>query len=97
MAETDYLIVGAGTVGMAFAYTLLAETDAHLTIVDREVAPGRRLNHALVETVSRRDSACDMDADANNGHVCNTVAGVRLCRFHFTMPWFHPTCKSCKR
>ena len=44
--ETDYLIVGAGAVGMAFADTLLAETDAHLTIVDREVAPGGHWNHA---------------------------------------------------
>lgn len=46
MAETDYLIVGAGAVGLAFADTLLAETDAHLTIVDREVAPGGHWNHA---------------------------------------------------
>ena len=46
MAETDYLIVGAGAVGLAFADTLLAETDAHLTIVDREAAPGGHWNHA---------------------------------------------------
>lgn len=32
--------------GMAFADTLLAETGAHLTIVDREVAPGGHWNHA---------------------------------------------------
>jgi hypothetical protein len=44
-AETDYLIVGAGAVGLSFADTLLAETDAHLTIVDREVAPGGHWNH----------------------------------------------------
>ena len=44
-AETDYLIVGPGAVGLAFADTLLAETDAHLTIVDREVAPGGHWNH----------------------------------------------------
>ena len=44
--ETDYLIVGAGAVGMAFADTMLTETDAHLTIVDREAAPGGHWNHA---------------------------------------------------
>lgn len=46
MKETDYLIVGAGAVGMAFADTLLTETGAHLTIVDREAAPGGHWNHA---------------------------------------------------
>ena len=46
MNETDYLIVGAGAVGMAFADTLLTETNAHLTIIDREVAPGGHWNHA---------------------------------------------------
>ena len=46
MTETDYLIIGAGAVGMAFADTLLTETDAHLTIVDREAAPGGHWNHA---------------------------------------------------
>ncbi len=46
MEETDYLIVGAGAVGLAFADTLLAETNAHMTIVDREAAPGGHWNHA---------------------------------------------------
>ena len=46
MTETDYLIIGAGAVGMSFADTLLTETDAHLTIVDREAAPGGHWNHA---------------------------------------------------
>ncbi|MGB6207601.1 NAD(P)-binding protein [Mycobacterium sp.] len=38
--ETDYLVVGAGAVGMAFTDTLVAETDAHVAIVDRGHAPG---------------------------------------------------------
>lgn len=38
--ETDYLIVGAGAAGMAFADALLAHTDATITIVDRRPAPG---------------------------------------------------------
>ncbi len=44
--ETDYLIVGAGAVGLAFADTLLAETDAHITIVDRRGKPGGHWNDA---------------------------------------------------
>ena len=33
--ETDYLIVGSGAMGMAFADTLLVETKADMVIVDR--------------------------------------------------------------
>ncbi len=44
--ETDYLIFGAGAVGLAFADTLLAETNAHITIVDRHGKPGGHWNDA---------------------------------------------------
>ena len=46
MLETDYLIIGSGAVGMAFADTLLTETDAHITIVDRYAKPGGHWNVA---------------------------------------------------
>ena len=38
--STDYLVIGAGANGMAFADTLLSETDASITIVDRNAQPG---------------------------------------------------------
>jgi cation diffusion facilitator CzcD-associated flavoprotein CzcO len=38
--ETDYLVVGAGASGMAFADTLVAHTDAELVLVDRRHQPG---------------------------------------------------------
>lgn len=38
--ESDYLLVGAGGMGMAFADTILTETDASLVIVDRYHQPG---------------------------------------------------------
>lgn len=38
--ETDYLIVGAGAAGLAFADTLLDETDATITLVDRRAEVG---------------------------------------------------------
>jgi hypothetical protein len=44
--NTDYLIIGSGTVGMAFADTLLDESDAHITIVDRHAKPGGHWNDA---------------------------------------------------
>jgi hypothetical protein len=45
-AETDYLIVGAGATGLAFADTLLRESDAHITIVDKHAQPGGHWNDA---------------------------------------------------
>ena len=38
--EADYLIIGAGAVGMAFADTLLSETQATIALVDRRHRPG---------------------------------------------------------
>jgi hypothetical protein len=44
--DVDYLVVGAGAVGMAFADTLLSETDATLAMVDRRHRPGGHWNDA---------------------------------------------------
>jgi len=44
--ETDYLVVGAGAMGLAFADTLVAESDARITIVDRHGQPGGHWNDA---------------------------------------------------
>lgn len=45
--ETDYLIVGAGAVGLAFADTLIDEDpDCHITLVDKHAKPGGHWNDA---------------------------------------------------
>ncbi len=44
--DTDYLIVGSGAVGMAFADTLFHETTASMVIVDRHHGPGGHWNDA---------------------------------------------------
>lgn len=44
--ETDYLVVGAGATGMAFADALIAESDANVVMVDRRPAPGGHWNDA---------------------------------------------------
>ena len=44
--EADYVIVGAGAVGMTFADTLLAESDATIIMIDRRHAPGGHWNDA---------------------------------------------------
>jgi cation diffusion facilitator CzcD-associated flavoprotein CzcO len=38
--EADYLIIGAGAMGMAFADTLISETENTIVIVDRYGQPG---------------------------------------------------------
>jgi len=43
---TDYLIVGAGAAGMAFADTVVSDSDAEVVIVDRRHAPGGHWNDA---------------------------------------------------
>ena len=55
--ETDYLVIGAGAVGLAFADTLLAETHAHITIVDRHGKPGGHWNDAYPFVALHQPSA----------------------------------------
>lgn len=55
--SSDYLIVGAGAMGMAFADALLTDSDATLTIVDREAAPGGHWNHAYPFVTLHQPSA----------------------------------------
>ncbi len=55
--ETDYLIIGSGTAGLAFADTLIAQTDAHVTIVDRHGKPGGHWNDAYSFVTLHQPSA----------------------------------------
>ncbi|MFT5675365.1 MAG: hypothetical protein ACI808_001296 [Paraglaciecola sp.] len=55
--KTDYLIVGSGAVGMAFADTLLTETDANIIIVDRYHKPGGHWNVAYPFVTLHQPSA----------------------------------------
>jgi hypothetical protein len=55
--DTDYLIVGSGATGLAFADTLLAESDARITIVDRHGKPGGHWNDAYPFVALHQPSA----------------------------------------
>lgn len=57
MLETDYLIVGSGAVGMAFADVLLTETDANMIIVDKFSKPGGHWNVAYPFVTLHQPSA----------------------------------------
>lgn len=55
--KTDYLIIGSGAMGMAFADTLLSETDANIIIVDRFAKPGGHWNSAYPFVTLHQPSA----------------------------------------
>ena len=60
MAETgtDYLVIGTGTAGLAFADTLIAEDpEAHVTFVDRHGKPGGHWNDAYSFVTLHQPSA----------------------------------------
>jgi hypothetical protein len=55
--DTDYLIIGAGATGLAFADSLLKESDAHITIVDKHAQPGGHWNDAYPFVALHQPSA----------------------------------------
>lgn len=55
--KTDYLVIGAGAVGLAFADTILSETDATITIVDKHHKPGGHWNDAYPFVTLHQPSA----------------------------------------
>ena len=55
--NTDYLVIGSGAVGFAFADTLLQETDARIAIVDRHGKPGGHWNDACALVSLHQPSA----------------------------------------
>ena len=55
--KTDYLIIGSGLVGMAFADTLFTETDDNIIIVDRYAKPGGHWNMAYPFVTLHQPSA----------------------------------------
>lgn len=46
MIETDYLVIGAGAMGMAFTDVMLTETGSSVVLVDRHGKPGGHWNDA---------------------------------------------------
>ena len=66
--ETDYLIIGAGASGLAFADTLLNETDSHITLVDRRGKAGGHWNDAYPFVRLHQPSSYYGVASLNLGH-----------------------------
>lgn len=55
--DTDYLIVGAGALGLAFADSLLEYGDGHITFVDQHAKPGGHWNVAYPFVTLHQPSA----------------------------------------
>lgn len=88
----DYLVVGAGAVGMAFADTLLSESDATIAIVDEDTRPGGHWNHAYpfvrlhqpsagYGVVSRPLGSNRIDDDGLNRGMYELASGVEIAAY----------------
>lgn len=55
--KTDYLVIGSGAVGMAFADVLVQETDADIIVIDRFAKPGGHWNVAYPFVTLHQPSA----------------------------------------
>jgi hypothetical protein len=90
--EADYVVVGAGAMGMAFADTLIAETDATVAIVDRYHRPGGHWNVAYPFVrlhqpstgygVNSRHLGSDaIDATGWNAGLYELASGAEVCAY----------------
>jgi len=91
--ETDYLVVGAGASGMAFADTLVANSDADVVLVDRRHRPGGhwvddygfvRLHQpsALYGVDSRPLGNDRIDTSGPNAGFYERATGAELCDYY---------------
>jgi NAD(P)-binding Rossmann-like domain len=90
--ETDYLVVGAGAMGLAFVDTLISETDATVVMVDRNDRPGGhwttaypfvRLHQpsAYYGVNSRGLGSDTIDVDGLNAGYYELASGAEVCAY----------------
>ncbi len=91
--ETDYLVIGSGAVGMAFADTMLDESDAHITLVDRRAQPGGHWNDAYPFVTLHQPSAYygvnsvelgsgEKDVHGTNKGFFELAGGPEICSYY---------------
>ncbi len=92
LLEADYLVIGAGAMGMAFADTLLTETSARIVIVDRRYQPGGHWNDAysfvrlhqpsyFYGVNSRKLGNDTIDATGWNRGLAEMASGAEVCAY----------------
>jgi NAD(P)-binding Rossmann-like domain len=92
MNVTDYLVVGAGASGLAFADALVAEGDAAVTVIDRRPAAGGHWPHAYpfvrlhtpsayygVNSLALGEDRCDQVGE--NAGYYERATGGDVCRY----------------
>ena len=90
--EADYLVVGAGAMGLAFTDTLVSETDATVVVVDRNDRPGGhwttaypfvRLHQpsAYYGVNSRNLGSDTVDEDGLNAGYYELAGGAEVCAY----------------
>jgi len=89
--DTDYLIVGAGVAGLAFADALITESDADVVIVDRRDRPGGHWNDAYPFVRLHQPSAYygvnslplgdSIDQDGPNAGWYGRATGAEICDY----------------
>jgi hypothetical protein len=94
--EADYLVVGAGAMGMAFTDTLVTETDATVVVVDRNDQPGGHWNtaypfvrlhqpSAYYGVNSRRLGSDSIDATGWNAGFYELAGGIEVTAYYDTV------------
>jgi hypothetical protein len=90
--EADYLVVGAGAMGLAFTDTLVGESDATVVVVDRNDRPGghwttaypfvRLHQPSAYYGVNSRDLGSDtIDQDGFNAGYYELASGAEVCAY----------------
>lgn len=90
----DYVIVGCGAVGMAFADTLLTETDATIVIIDNHHRPGGHWNVAYPFVTLHQPSAyygvCSRELGSGlkdevglNKGLFDMASGAEVCAYYY--------------
>jgi len=91
--EVDYLVIGAGTAGMAFTDTLIGHSDRTVLMVDRRHAPGGHWNDAYPFVRLHQPSAFygvasqdlgtnRIDEAGDNAGLYERASGPEICAYY---------------
>ena len=91
--ETDYLVIGAGAAGLAFADALISASDADVVLVDRRHSPGGHWNDAYPFVRLHTPSAYygvnsrvlgsdSIDTDGPNAGLYQRATAAEICAYY---------------